>query len=133
LESPAKILIVDDEAYIRRVVEIKLANKGYDVITASNGEEGLKKFKACDPDVVITDVKMPKMDGRALYEEIKNLKNERLCLVVIITCSVSEARIEWLDKMNDTLLFEKPFSPSRLLEAVDAFLASRKKSEKKRA
>ena len=132
MESPAKILIVDDEAYIRRVVEIKLANKGYEVITASDGEEGLEKFKACDPDIVITDIKMPKMDGRALYEEIKNLKNERLCLVVIITCSVSEARIEWLDKMNDTLLFEKPFSPSKLLEAVDAFLASRKKSEKKK-
>ena len=126
MESPTKVLIVDDEAYIRRVVELTLANKGYEVITAANGKEGLEKFKSCDPDIVITDIKMPGMDGRALCEQIKNLENDKLCLIIVITCSASEASFGWLDNMNDTLLLEKPFSPSRLLDTIDEFLEYRK-------
>jgi len=125
LENPAKILIVDDEAYIRRVIELKLKNKGYEVITAKNGTEGLEKFKLNHPEIVITDIKMPGMDGQALCEQIKNAKNEQPCLIVVVTCSVSGSRFDWLEKINGHLL-EKPFSPSRLLELIDEFLENRK-------
>ena len=77
MENTTKVLIIDDEAYIRRVLELKLKNKGYDVITAMNGTEGFEKFKLCHPDIVITDIKMPGMDGRALCEKIRKTEDKK--------------------------------------------------------
>ena len=59
-----KILVIDDEAPIRRVLELKLKNRGYQVITAKNGVEGLEIIKTQQPDAVITDIMMPEMDGK---------------------------------------------------------------------
>jgi DNA-binding response OmpR family regulator len=114
-----KILIVDDEAYIRRVLEIKLKNKGYEVFTAVNGTEGLEKLNLYDPDVVITDIKMPGMDGRTLCENINNSKNGKPYLIIVVTCSVSDRNMRWINNIRDTLLLEKPFSPSMVLKAIE--------------
>ena len=121
MENLAKILIVDDEAYIRRVVELKLKNKGYEVISAANGEEALEKFKLHNPEIVITDIKMPGMDGRTLCEQIKKTENKNPYLIIVVTCSVSDESMQWIEKMDNTLLLEKPFSPSRILETIDNF------------
>ena len=119
MKKMMKILIVDDEAYIRRVLELKLKNKGYEVITAVNGAEGIEKLNLYDPDVVITDIKMPGMDGRALCEKINNSKNDKPYLIIVVTCSVSDRNMRWINNMRDTLLLEKPFSPTRVLEAIE--------------
>ena len=119
MKKTMKILIVDDEAYIRRVLELKLKNKGYKVLTAVNGAEGLEKFNLCHPDVVITDVKMPGMDGRALCEKIINTNNQKPYLIIVVTCSVSDINMRWINNLRDTLLLEKPFSPSMVLEAIE--------------
>jgi CheY-like chemotaxis protein len=119
LKKTTKILIVDDEAYIRRVLEIKLKNRGYEVITAADGVEGLEKLDLYNPEIVITDIKMPGMDGRALCEKINNSSNDKPYLIIVVTCSVSEGNIGWINNMRDTLLLEKPFSPTRVLEAIE--------------
>lgn len=119
MKKTLKILIVDDEAYIRRVLELKLKNKGYEVITAINGAEGLEKLNLYDPDVVITDIKMPVMDGKAFCEKINSSNNDKPYLIIVVTCSVSEGNMRWINNMRDTLLLEKPFSPSRVLEAIE--------------
>lgn len=121
MKKTTKVLIVDDEAYIRRVLELKLKNKGYEVFTAINGTEGLEKFNLFHPDIVITDLKMPEMDGQALCEQIKNSNNEKSFLIIVVTCSVSEGNMQWIKNMNDTLVLEKPFSPSRVLEAIEDY------------
>ena len=119
MKKMMKILIVDDEAYIRRVLKLKLKNRGYEVITAVNGAEGIEKLNLYEPDVVITDIKMPEMDGRALCEKINDSNNNKPYLIIVVTCSVSEGNIRWINNMRDTLLLEKPFSPSRVLEAIE--------------
>ena len=119
MKKTTKILIVDDEAYIRRVLELKLKNKGYEVFTAVDGTEGLEKFNLHHPDILITDVKMPGMDGQALCEQINSTNNEKPYLIIVVTCSVSEGNMRWINNMCDTLLLEKPFSPSRVLEAIE--------------
>ncbi len=119
MKKLTKILIVDDEAYIRRVLELKLKNQGYDVLTAANGIEGLEKFKLHHPDILITDVKMPDMDGQALCEQINSTNNKKPYLIIVVTCSVSEGRMQWINNMRDILLLEKPFSPSRVLAAIE--------------
>ena len=66
-----KILIIDDEPDNVRVLALSLEAHGYDVITASSGEEGLARFKAEDPDMIITDIRMPGMDGVELLRRVK--------------------------------------------------------------
>ncbi|MCG2776609.1 MAG: response regulator, partial [Desulfobacterales bacterium] len=69
-----KVLIIDDEPYIRRVIELKLKARGYQVITATNGVEGLNCFKKYKPQVVVTDINMPKMDGKVFCELTNEFK-----------------------------------------------------------
>ena len=125
MENATKILIVDDEAYIRRVLELKLKNKGYEVITAINGDEGLEKFELCHPDIVITDIKMPGMDGLALCEKMKNTEDKRPFLIIVVTCSVSDGAVQFLKEMDDMFLIEKPFSPSRILDTIHDFMENK--------
>ncbi|MGD8251951.1 MAG: response regulator [Desulfobacterales bacterium] len=76
------LLLVDDESGIRRVLTIFLADLGYHVLTAASGEEALQVFQAHHPPIVITDVKMPGMDGIALLKRIKSIRPETEVIVV---------------------------------------------------
>ena len=116
-----RVLVIDDEGPIRRVIEMKFRNRGYQVTTATNGEEGLDLIRAHRPDVVITDIMMPKLDGKALCEQTNGLKEERPFLTIVITCRISPEERSWTAQMRDTVLMEKPFSPSRLLECVEQY------------
>ena len=66
-----KILVVDDEEGIRKVLSVSLRDKGYEVFTAENGEEALKVFAQTQPEVVLTDIRMPDVDGLELLQSIK--------------------------------------------------------------
>ena len=66
-----KILLVDDEEGIRKVLSISLTDIGYRVLASENGEEALKLFKEMQPQIVLTDIKMPGMDGIELLKKIK--------------------------------------------------------------
>ncbi len=116
-----KVLIADDDSHIRNVIGLKLRNAGYQVLTAKNGEEGLNLIKTQQPDAIITDIVMPKLDGKALCEKSNEIKKERPFLTLIITCSISFDEKISLKKMQDTMFMEKPFSPSRLLECLDQY------------
>ncbi|MFA6551857.1 MAG: response regulator [Patescibacteria group bacterium] len=77
-KTKEKILIVDDEDLILEMYKIKLEKEGYEIITARNGEEGLIAARAQKPDLVLTDIMMPKYDGFYLLKKIKGdaeLKN----------------------------------------------------------
>ena len=67
-----KLLLVDDEEGIRKVLGISLADLGYEVFTAENGEEALEIFRRENPPIVLTDIKMPVMDGIELLRKIKD-------------------------------------------------------------
>ena len=79
----AKILVIDDDTSLRRVLEYNLQEAGYEVRTAASGEEGVYLFEQQQPDLVITDMKMPGMDGLMVLKSIKERSPETL--VVIIT------------------------------------------------
>ena len=119
MANSKKVLIIDDEAHIRRVIELKLKKKGYQVLMAQDGEEGLHMIKEQKPDVVITDLNMPKLDGKTLCEQTHELKKEQPFLTIVITARIRTDEDIWLDKMDDTLFMEKPFSPSKLAEHID--------------
>lgn len=121
MERNKKILVIDDEATIRRVIELKLKKRGYQVITATNGEEGLEMIQGQRPDAVISDIRMPKLDGKSLSEMTNGLKEERPFLTIIMTCSISQDDHNWVTNMKDTIFMEKPFSPSRLIDHLEQY------------
>lgn len=71
METPATIMLVDDEADVREVLDISLADRGYTVIALGSGTEALERFVREEPPIVLTDIKMPDMDGISLLREIK--------------------------------------------------------------
>ncbi len=115
------VLIVDDEAYIRRVLEVKLKRYGYEVHMAKNGQAAMDLIHAEKPDVVITDINMPIMDGKTLCLKTNPLKDARRFLTIVVTARIDPEDKLWVSEMEDTILMEKPFSPSKILNAVKAY------------
>jgi signal transduction histidine kinase len=77
-----KILLVDDEEGIRKVLGLSLADSGYEVTTAGSGEEALSLFRETNPQIVLTDIKMPGMDGIELLRKIKEQKPETEVIMI---------------------------------------------------
>ena len=125
MQSNKKILVIDDEAPIRRVIALKLKNCGYQVRTAGNGEEGLRIIQAEKPHVVITDINMPRMDGKCLCEQTDHLKLDRDFLTIVLTARISTDERSWIEKMHQTQFMEKPFSPSKLVDCIEQYFGNR--------
>ena len=117
-----KILIVDDEPYNTRMLKLKFENAGYKVVTASNGLDGLNKFKIEYPDVVITDIRMPVMNGREMCQSLKESMKERRFLIIVITATIDNTERLWVNEINNANLVEKPISPNYLLTLVEDYL-----------
>lgn len=77
-----KILIVDDEEHILRLYREELQDEGYDVITASNGQEAVEKFEKESPDLVTLDIRMPDVDGIVLLRQLKE-KKPRMPIIML--------------------------------------------------
>ncbi len=80
--SANKILIVDDEEIIVRLLSMSLRSDGYETVTAYSGEQGLQVFESESPDIVVTDIKMPGMDGLELLKKIKEIAPEKEVIIV---------------------------------------------------
>ena len=106
-----KVLVVDDEASIRRILDTRLSMIGYVVITACDGEEALSLFKKEDPNLVILDVMMPKLDGYGVCQEIR--KNSDVPIIMLTALGDVADRITGLELGADDYVI-KPFSPKEL-------------------
>jgi DNA-binding response OmpR family regulator len=116
----AHILLVDDEAAIIENLSPFLERSGFTVSTASNGEEALAKIEAEAPELVVSDVLMPKMDGREL---LRSLRREDNWIPVILLTQVGEAfeRAMALEEGADDYI-NKPFEPHELVARIRAVL-----------
>nr|YP_010199090.1 probable transcriptional regulator ompR [Hydropuntia urvillei]UAD88539.1 probable transcriptional regulator ompR [Hydropuntia urvillei] len=106
-----KILVVDDENSIRTILETRLSMIGYDVISASDGEEALNIFRKEYPNLVILDVMMPKLDGYGVCQEIR--KESDIPIIMLTALGDVSDRITGLELGADDYVI-KPFSPKEL-------------------
>ena len=118
-EDRPRILLADDEASIRRILETRLKMAGYDVYTAADGEEAVNAFNKYNPDLVVLDVMMPKMDGYGVTREIRRTADVPIIILTALG-DVSE-RITGLELGADDYVI-KPFSPKELEARVKAVL-----------
>ena len=113
-----RILVVDDEIYIVHILEFTLTMEGYEVITAADGEEALRKVETDRPDLVVLDIMMPRMDGYEVCRRLREDAETRELPVILLSARGRpidrEAGIEV--GANDYIV--KPFSPRRLLEKI---------------
>jgi two-component system alkaline phosphatase synthesis response regulator PhoP/two-component system response regulator VicR len=119
-----KILVVDDERHIVRLVQVNLERAGYEILTAYDGVEALEKIKTESPDMVVLDVMMPRMDG---FEVLKNLQADpryQNIPVIMLTAKAQDADIfkGWASGVSSYLT--KPFNPRELLVFVERIFQS---------
>ncbi len=114
-----KILIVDDEASIRRILETRFKMLGFDTATASDGEEALDVFNRFNPDIVVLDIMMPKMDGYGVTREIR--KGSDTPIIILTALGDVTERITGLELGADDYVV-KPFSPKELEARVKCIL-----------
>jgi len=112
-----RVLVVDDEQRILNFLSSKLKVSGYDVLTASNGVEALEQVQTQEPDLVVLDVLMPKMDG---FETLKELRTFSSVSVIILSAKGTNAdKVKGLHLGADDYL-AKPFSPDELVARIEA-------------
>ncbi|MEM6459870.1 MAG: response regulator [Planctomycetota bacterium] len=120
---PAPILICDDEAHIRHVLTVKLAEAGHPTLCAADGEEGWALAEAYRPAVVVTDVKMPRLDGLALARRLRDRLDPAPALV-LLTGQGATLTADALDGLTVAAQFGKPFSPRELVRCVRDLIAA---------
>jgi two-component system KDP operon response regulator KdpE len=121
-----RILIVDDERQISRVLRTSLQSSGYDVTVANNGLEGFDLFRSVSPDLVITDLAMPEMDGLELTRAIRRLAETPI--IVLSVRGQETMKVAALDEGADDYV-TKPFSMPELLARVRANLRKSARAE----
>ncbi len=117
-----KILIVDDEEHILQVLSLKLRNCGYDIATAVDGEDALHQVRANQPDLIISDVQMPYMNGLEFASALSNDCMTSHIPVVILTARGHALETSDTDIPNIQKVLSKPFSPRGIAELCAALL-----------
>lgn len=123
------ILVVDDETHILHVVSLKLANAGYEVVTAEDGEEGFEAALQHSPNVIITDYQMPFMTGLELCTQLKQHEATKEIPALMLTARGFSIPADALEKTNIVGVLSKPFSPREVLGCVQELLGEQVVSE----
>ncbi len=118
-----KILVVDDSPTQLKMATAPLIEEGYEVITATNGEEALQQALAERPDVIVLDVVMPIMDGFQACRKIKASPDIGNTPVIMLTSKNQKADEFWGKRQGADVYLTKPFEAEDLLAAVGQFLA----------
>ena len=121
-ETKKKILVVDDELDMLMVIKLRLEASGYEVITATDGLEGLNAARRVKPDLIVLDIMLPKMNGYKVARFLKFDEEYKSIPIVMLTAlSGEEDKLTGIETGADAYL-TKPFETQQLLDAVKSFL-----------
>jgi len=120
-----KILVVDDEPYIVRMLETRLRSNGYDVVAAMDGMEALDLARTEKPDLIILDIMLPKMDGYKVCAMLKFDMKHTNIPIVMLSARAHEADIKMGHDLGVEAYIVKPFDSKELMEIVDELVNRR--------
>lgn len=119
-----KILAVDDERHIVRLVQVNLERAGYTVVTAFDGREALEKVASEQPDLVVLDVMMPYMDGFEVLGNLRKNAQTRDLPVIMLTAKAQDADVFKGWQQGVDCYLTKPFNPMELITFVKRIFKS---------
>jgi two-component system, OmpR family, alkaline phosphatase synthesis response regulator PhoP len=118
---PHRILLCDDEIHILRAAEFKMKRAGHDVRTAGDGQEALEILGSFQPDIIVTDCQMPRMDGLEMVRRLRENPATADIPVFMLTAKGFELdHDELAERLKILAVITKPFSPRDLLARVEA-------------
>lgn len=126
----AKILIVDDEPDIVTALGIRLKSAGYEAITAADGMEGLDAARKQNPDLILLDIMLPKLDGYKVCRILKFDENYRHIPIIMITAKVTDVNKKMGEEVGADAYITKPFNPEELMAKIKETLEKSKKAGK---
>ena len=119
-----KVMIVDDEPDVISVLEIVLKDNGFEVDSFTDPIAALKNYRVGIYDLLILDIKMPKMDGFELYDEIKKRDdNAKICFLTASEMYYKNSRIEKYCSLDKDLFIQKPIANEDLVEEINKILS----------
>lgn len=125
-DTPAKILIVEDDRYISKMYQLKLSLDGFDVQLADNGRIGIEKAKEFKPDIVLTDILMPEMDG---FDVIKALKADTELVTIPILIMSNLGQEDHIKKGLELgalgYIVKSQYTPSKVVDKIKEILAGK--------
>jgi DNA-binding response OmpR family regulator len=124
----ARILIAEDERDIRDLISFTLSFAGHEVSATSNGEEAYERARELLPDLILLDVRMPRMTGYEACEKLKTDQTTRHIPVVFLSAKGQEKEVQTGLEVGAIEYILKPFAPDQLTERVNAILADRGKA-----
>jgi len=128
-ETTKHILCIEDEPEMIDLIRLILGRRGFDVIGAAGGKEGLEKVRQSPPDLILLDLMMPDIDGWEVYQQIKADEKTKDIPVIVVTAkaqSIDKVLGLHIAKVDDYIA--KPFSPQDLLNSVDKVFDTRNSS-----
>ena len=126
MSEAVRVVVVDDEPHIRRVLQVLMTRGGYEVAVASDGEDGLERVEELAPQLVLLDANMPRMDGYELARRIKGGESgDGRPHVIMLTASGHLADAEHARDAGVDEFMTKPFNPTELLGRVREILEGR--------
>lgn len=114
-----RILAIDDSRTMRNLLQATLCPAGFDVDIAEDGEDGLKRFDATDPDVVITDINMPRLDGFGFIEAARQRKRDRVVPILVLSTESGDDMKARARASGASGWIVKPFDEEKLLWAIE--------------
>jgi len=126
-KAAKKILVAEDDADVRRIITMTLAKAGMVVVTAQDGEEAYEKAVTLQPDAIVLDIGLPKMDGLTLCKKLRTMGNTTP--VGFLTAQVGTESYKQAKKVGGLLYMPKPFKPEKLVSFVHVLLASQRPAE----
>ncbi|OGI08621.1 MAG: two-component system response regulator [Candidatus Melainabacteria bacterium RIFCSPLOWO2_02_FULL_35_15] len=128
----SKILIADDEPSLRLLVKATLnANKSFELIEASDGNEALSKAQSNLPDLILLDVMMPGLSGFEVCERLKNDQKTKNIVIIMLTAKGQQSDRDWAISVGTDYFLTKPFSPIELFNLIEKILTKDNKETKK--
>lgn len=118
-----KLLVADDDADILEMLAKKLRKEGYDVVTACDGEEALLKVKENDPDIIILDLTMPKLNGFEVLKEVRTSYNHKWRPVIIVSANTELESLKKCYSMEADHYLTKPCTIDALLKGVRTMIS----------
>jgi len=116
------VLVVEDDPVILKLLEVNFDLEGYDVIVAKDGEEGLEQARTGDPDVIVTDIMMPRLSGLDLLTALKQDAKTAEIPVILLSAKAQTGDVRIGLEAGAADYITKPFEPLDLLERVQRLL-----------